>query len=272
LTTVELSAAARGERLSLLRSSKSVGVPTFGAWQCLPSSLSAEILARAGFDWILVDLQHGGAGWGDLLAIIQALELGGAVPLVRVGWNDPMQIMRALDLGASGVIIPMVSTEEDAQRAVAACRYPPTGIRSFGPTRSFYGGASQLGDEALCLAMIETQQGLDNLERIAAVPGLDGLFVGAVDLSLALGCGLTTTPNATVLAAIDQVVAACNRHHLIPGGVALGDGMPERLLSRGMRFLAVGADVAYLDQGARSDAAKAARLRSDGTRANDSGI
>jgi 4-hydroxy-2-oxoheptanedioate aldolase len=260
---VERSAAARSGRLSLLRRSKTVGVPTFGAWQCLPSSLSAEILARAGFDWILVDLQHGGAGWGDLLAIVQALELGGAVPLVRVGWNDPMQIMRALDSGASGVVVPMVSTVEDAQRAVAACRYPPTGIRSFGPTRSFYGGATQLDGEALCLAMIETQQGLDNVERIAAVPGLDGLFVGTVDLSLALGCGLTTVPNETVLAAIDQVVAACNRHHSIPGCVALGDGMPERLLARGMRFLAVGADVGYLDHGARCAAAKATRLRSE---------
>ena len=177
------------ERMSALRQSLQAGSASFGAWQCLPSSLSAEILARSGFDWILIDLQHGGASWSDLLSIVQAVELGGAIPMVRLGWNDPMQVMRALDLGACGVVIPMISTPADARQGAASCRYPPDGIRSFGPTRSFY-TARTLNKAALCLAMIETKEGLESVDAIAATPGIDGLFVGTMDLALSLGCGV----------------------------------------------------------------------------------
>jgi 4-hydroxy-2-oxoheptanedioate aldolase len=243
--------------MSVLRQSLQAGSAAFGAWQCLPSSLSAEILARSGFDWILIDLQHGGASWSDLLSIVQAVELGGAIPMVRLGWNDPMQVMRALDLGACGVVIPMISTPEDARQGAASCRYPPHGMRSFGPTRSFY-SARTLNNAALCLAMIETKEGLDSVDAIAATPGIDGLFVGTMDLALGLGCGLVAGVNGTLLGAIDQVVAACTRHRKIPGGVAVGDGTAEQLLAHGMRFLADGSDIGYLEQGAKRDAQKTA--------------
>lgn len=250
-------APSQTERLYSLRESLQAGSASFGAWQCLPSSLSAEILARSGFDWILIDLQHGGASWSDLLSILQAVELGGALPIVRLGWNDPMQAMRALDLGACGVVIPMISTPDDAQLGVSGCRYPPDGIRSFGPTRSFY-ATRQLNNTGLCLAMIETKEGLDNVDAIAATPGIDGLFVGTMDLALSLGCGLVAGVNETLLAAVDQVVAACVRHEKIPGCVAIGDGTAEQLLAHGMRFLAVGSDIGYLESGAKLDAQRAA--------------
>ena len=160
-------------------------------------------------------------------------------------------------------MIPTISTLEDAQRAAAAARYPPHGMRSFGPVRNYY-SAQQEDSAAACFAMIETRQGLDNLEAIAATPGIDGLFVGPIDLALNLGVEVAAGMSSDMLEALDGVVAACVRHHKVPGCVALGDGIAQRLLSRGMRFLAIGVDVGYLERGARLDARNAALLKKGG--------
>jgi 4-hydroxy-2-oxoheptanedioate aldolase len=252
--------AAGGPRNDALDAIRA-GEPSFGAWQCIPSGLSAEILARAGFDWILIDLQHGGAGWNDLLSLVQAIELGGALPFVRIGWNDSAQIMRALDSGAAGIVVPMVSTAEDARQAAAATRYPPDGIRSFGPTRNFY-DTTRIDQRALCFVMIETEEGLANVDMIAATPGIDGLFVGTIDLALSLGRGLDAGLDSVMLRAIDQVIESCARHGKVPGCVAIAPEAAETLADRGMRFLAIGADIGFLDQGAKREAERAARLKS----------
>ena len=250
--------SARAAALDAIR----LGELSFGVWQCIPSTLSAELLARAGFDWILIDLQHGGAGWGDLLPLVQAIELGGALPFVRVGWNDSAQIMRALDIGAAGVVVPMVSTAEEAKQAAAATRYPPQGIRSFGPTRNFY-DTTHLDQRALCFVMIETAEGLANADVIAATPGIDGLFVGTIDLALSLGQGLGAGLDSVMLAAMDRVVASCALHRKVAGCVAITPNAAETLAARGMRFLAIGADIGFLDQGAKRDAERAARLKAE---------
>ena len=151
----------------------------------------AELGGLAGYDFVCVDLQHGLATEATLLSMFQAARGAGAVPMARLAWNEPWLIMRALDIGAAGVILPLIDNAAEAARAVEACRYPPNGRRSYGPIRAEMTAGSTdpeiLGGDALCFAMIETRDGLDNLDEIAATPGLDGLYIGPSDLSIALG-------------------------------------------------------------------------------------
>jgi 4-hydroxy-2-oxoheptanedioate aldolase len=156
--------------------------PLIGLWASIPSTLTAEATAAAGADYIVVDQQHGAVEPGALLAMLQAIAAGGAPSMVRVAANDPFVIGHALDVGAHGVIVPMVDDGAAAARAVAACRYAPEGVRSFGALR---GGGE--GARPLCLVMIETRAGLEAVDEIAATPGLDGIYIGPSDLSLSLG-------------------------------------------------------------------------------------
>jgi 4-hydroxy-2-oxoheptanedioate aldolase len=166
--------------------------PALNGWLSIGSSYNAEIVAHAGFDSVTVDCQHGMMGWDTALVMLQAISTTRAMPLVRPSANDPAEIMRLLDAGAYGVICPMISTPDDARRFVASCRYPPRGARSFGPSRGLlYGGSDyfvRADGEILTLAMIETAEGLANLDAIVAVPELDGIYVGPNDLAVALGC------------------------------------------------------------------------------------
>lgn len=230
--------------------------PVCGPWVSLPGSLSAELLGGVGFDFVVVDLQHGGVTWDGLVATIQAFELGGTPVLVRVPHNDDASICRALDLGAAGVIVPMVGDDQEARAAAQAARYPPEGIRSFGQLR-----ASMTSETAnrrvLCLVMIETRAGLDNIEAIAATPGIDGVMLGPFDLALALGVAPDVLITPELADAVDQVVAACIRHDLIAAGVPAGDGSPEELLKRGVRLLAAGSDRRFLLAGAEQHVTRA---------------
>ncbi|RAK28381.1 4-hydroxy-2-oxoheptanedioate aldolase [Actinoplanes lutulentus] len=232
------------------------GRPSVGLWAAGPSAASAEILGRSGLDWILVDMQHGSANAADLLPLIQAIELGGSHALVRVPANDASLIMRALDLGAIGVIVPMVSTAAQARAAAEATRYPPAGNRSFGPIRNFY-GLDRAEASTTCLVMIETAEGLANVDEIAATPGVDGLFVGPVDLGLALGAGLRLTAGGVVDEAISQVVEAATRHGIIAGVAGLSPEHAESLLSAGARLVTVGSDLGYVTKGLAGDRERA---------------
>ena len=243
-----------------VRKAMAAGVPTFGTWQTIASSFTAEMLAKQGFDWLLIDTQHGGIAWESLGGIIQGVEVGGVRALVRVGWNDQRLIMRALDLGAAGVIVPMVSTAEDARHAAEAMRYPPAGVRSFGPIRQFY-STDAANSDVVCMVMIETAQALENLDAIAGTPGVDGLFVGPMDLALSLGRPLSMTMPDEVLKAIDKIVAACEKAGIIAGSVSWNSQNAEELLARGVRFLTVGADISYLTNAARQDVEAIGKLR-----------
>jgi 4-hydroxy-2-oxoheptanedioate aldolase len=173
-------------RLNKLKVAAAENRPIINGWLAIPSSYSAEIMGHQGYDAVTVDLQHGMIDFASALAMLQALSATPAVPLVRVADSTPAQIMRVLDAGAYGVICPMVSTPEQARRFVAACRYPPQGIRSFGPARGLlYGGADypqHANREILTLAMIETREGLANIDAILDTEGLDGVFIGPNDL------------------------------------------------------------------------------------------
>src|SRR5205085_7016220 len=164
------------------------------------------------------DLQHGLSDEWTMVSMLQAA--AGSAPLVRPVWNEPGLIMRALDLGAAGVIVPLVGSAAEAARAVEACRYPPHGTRSYGPSRAELvigsSAPSELAAAALCFVMVETRDGLERVEEIAATPGLDGIYIGPSDLSLALG--LTPRVGGPQLEeAIARVREAAHAHGLIAG-------------------------------------------------------
>ncbi|MEE4280517.1 MAG: aldolase/citrate lyase family protein, partial [Pseudomonadales bacterium] len=145
------------------------GEQTIGCWLSLANSYSAESISNLGFDWVCVDLQHGIIDYTDLAQMLPAISTTETTPIVRVPWNEPYEIMKVLDAGAYGVIVPMVNNRSEAEQAVHACRYPPLGNRSFGPIRgALYGGrgyAQEANDQLACIAMIETREGIDNVEE-----------------------------------------------------------------------------------------------------------
>lgn len=166
------------------------GRPAVNAWLSIGSAFTAEIMAEAGYDALTLDLQHGVISFDAAVAMLQAMRASGAAVLARVSWLDPAAIMRALDAGAAGVICPMIDNAEQAARLVAMTRYPPTGMRSYGPTRASVAAGGEYGFEAddhvLTFAMIETAAAYADLDRIVATPGLDGVYVGPADLTIAL--------------------------------------------------------------------------------------
>ena len=180
-------------RANRLRELWNAGKPVINGWCSMPGAFSAELMASMGWDALTIDTQHGVIGYAEMLAMLQAISTTAATPLVRVSWNQPGEIMRALDAGAYGVICPMINDAAECAAFVQACRYPPEGFRSFGPTRAVvYGGADYFAAanrEMLTFAMIETAAGLANVEAIVATPGLDGVYIGPADLSLAIWGG-----------------------------------------------------------------------------------
>ncbi len=170
------------------------GKQTAGAWLQMTSPFSAEIMARAGFDWLIVDMEHAPGDFLNLASQLQAMGETGCVPFVRAPWNDPVAIKRILDTGVMGVLIPYVNTAEEAKNAVAACKYPPEGIRGLaGSPRAAYFGQNSMdylkdaNDEILVIIAVETGEAIDNLDEILAVEGLDGIFVGPMDLATSMG-------------------------------------------------------------------------------------
>lgn len=165
--------------------------PAVNGWIAIPSVLSVEAMASAGWDALTVDMQHGTADYSDLLTILPVIEKSGAAPIVRVPWLDEAAIMRALDAGALGIIAPMINTADDAKRLVSACRYAPMGSRSFGPVRARLAQSGytveRANEQVLPFAMIETREAVENLDDILAVPGLGGIYIGPADLSLSFG-------------------------------------------------------------------------------------
>jgi 4-hydroxy-2-oxoheptanedioate aldolase len=235
-----------------LRSKLESGGPAIGLWASIPSALTAEAAALAGPDYVVVDQQHGAVEPATLMAMLQAIGGAGAAPLVRVARNEPFAIGQALDLGAAGVIVPMVESGEEAAAAVAACRYAPEGIRSFGALRA---GA---GERPLCLVMIETRTGLEHAAEIAATPGLDGIYVGPSDLALSLGLQPTIRlEHPPILEALAVIHAACADSGIVAGVHCLA---AEDVPVQAERFAMVtaGGDALHL-QGALAAAMRIAR-------------
>jgi 4-hydroxy-2-oxoheptanedioate aldolase len=236
------------------------GEPSVGAWLSLGNVHAAELMSNAGFDWLCVDMQHGLISYSDLLRMLPAISTTDTTPLVRVSGNSLPEINKALDAGAMGVIVPLVNTAEQAAAAVSACLYPPDGTRSFGPTRAaLYGGrgyAAEANGQIACIAMIETQEGLDNLDAIVSTAHLAGVYVGPADLALSLGLpprGDNDDPKH--LAAVEKILAACKRHG-VPAGIHTGGlEWSKRRLAMGFDFVTLGADSGFMMQAVSADLA-----------------
>ena len=193
-----------------------------GGWLTLPSSMSAEVMAHCGFDWVCIDLQHGLIDYSEMVQMLQGISSTATVPLVRVPWNEPGIIGKCLDAGALGIIVPMVNSREEASAAVSACRYAPLGARSYGPLRANYYAGSDYFDranhEVICIVMVETHVAVDNVDEIVSTPGVDAVYVGPADLSVTLGLPpAPDQPDQSFTDALDRVIDACHRHDVIPG-------------------------------------------------------
>jgi len=235
------------------------GRTAFGMWATIPGFFGAEILAGSGVDYVCVDQQHGLIGFDAALPMFAAIRGAGAAPITRVTRNDLGLINKSLDGGAVGVIIPLVNTPEDATRAVAACRYPPHGVRSYGPMRAANvigsGAPEDLEREALCFVMIETRQALEQVDEIAATPGLDGIYIGPADLAFSLG--LTPTLEVTEdihIQAVRRIKQACDRHGIVAGIHSPDGEWAKRHAEAGFQLVTVAMDSAMLREATLTEA------------------
>jgi len=237
------------------------GAVAHGAWLSIPSSISAEVVARAGFDYVCVDLQHGLVGYESAVQMLQVAGLGASSPVVRVPWNEPGIIGRMLDAGAMSIIVPMVNSPAEAQAAVAACRYAPAGARSFGPIRAFMQEGARYyataNSEVACIPMIETVQALENLDAILAVPGIDAVYVGPADLSITLGLPPGNNDDRPeFVAALEKIVAASRARGIVPG-IHASAALAARRREMGFRMITVSGDQIALGEASRADLALA---------------
>lgn len=237
------------------------GRTQIGLWSSMPDAYVAEGLAGAGFDWLLFDTEHAPADPITVLPMLQAVNGLGVTPIVRPAWNDPVLIKRFLDIGAQTLLIPFVQSAEEARAAVTAMRFPPHGGRGVaGLTRAtgygrIKGYAQNAHNELCCLVQVETRTALDAIEDIAAVDGVDGIFVGPSDLAASLGHpGDNAHPE--VLSAIDDAIARIQAAGKPAGILAIGEELARRSLAQGAKFVAVGSDMTVLMRGAEALAAK----------------
>jgi len=221
----------------------------YGGWSTIPSPFSVRLLAAAGLDYVVVDLQHGGATEHDLPALTTAIRLAGATPVGRVRHAHPADIGRALDLGCEGVIVPNVNSAAQAREAAGACRYPPAGYRS--------GGGAMTGvGEPFCLIMVESVRAVADLAATLAEDGVDGIYVGPRDLSYSLGCPLD--PDDPVLGrALDQILSACAAAGK-PAGIHASDGTTaRRYRDEGCSLVTVATDALAISRATAAELATA---------------
>lgn len=242
------------------------GGQTVGAWLGINSGYSAEVMANRGFDWLCIDAQHGLIDYPDAVHMLQAISTTNTTPFVRVPWNDPPTIMKMLDAGSYGVVVPLVNNRSEAEAAVAACRYPPDGIRSYGPARaSIYGGTgypSWANDEIACIVMIETAEALDNLDEIMSTPGVDAAYIGPSDLAYALGLEPTGDNNdPRHVETVERIFTTAKRHGVAPGIHTSSVEYATRYLKMGFQMVTLGADGGFMSAKATADLATA---REDG--------
>jgi 4-hydroxy-2-oxoheptanedioate aldolase len=243
-------------RPNALRTLWQSGGAAVNGWLAIANSFSAETMAHQGWDALTIDLQHGVIDYPAMVTMLQAISTTPTVPVVRVPWLEPGILMKALDAGAYGVICPMVNSREEAQRLVAYTHYAPRGTRSFGPIRAtLYGGADyplHANDTIVTFAMIETAAALDKLDDILSVEGLDAIYIGPSDLSLALGCKPAfddLEPKAAE--AVDHILARAKAHGVVAG---IHNGSPEaalRRIAKGFQFVTVSSDARLMAAGAQ---------------------
>jgi 4-hydroxy-2-oxoheptanedioate aldolase len=220
-------------------------------WLSLPTTFSAEVMAHLGWDSLTIDLQHGLIDYQSAVGMLQAIATTSTVPLVRVPWLDPAIIMKVLDAGAYGVICPMINSASEARQFVAACHYPPGGTRSCGPIRaSIYAGPDYVANAnrtIITMAMIETRAGLDNIDSILSVEGLDAIYVGPSDLALALGYEPQLDPTEeAVIKAIEHILDRAQKKGIVAGIHTASTANAQKMIRQGFQFVSVSTDVRLL--------------------------
>lgn len=237
------------------------GKVSIGSWMSMAHPSIAEILAMAGYDWVVIETEHTAIDVSEVLRLIIAIEQRGSIPLVRLAWNDPIQAKAVLDSGAAGIIVPMVNTKIEAELAVKMTKYPPMGFRGVGLARAqgygvdFDEYVNCANADTLLLLQIEHIDAVNNIEEILSVPGIDGTYIGPYDLSMSLGIpGQLNHPD--VINAKNKVLEATLKKGLVAGihcvhsGTAYNDS--KLAIEQGYRFIAIGTDILFLGNSARS--------------------
>jgi 2-keto-3-deoxy-L-rhamnonate aldolase RhmA len=234
------------------------GVPSFGGWIQIGHPAVAELFANAGFDWIAVDCEHTDIGIAEFTSLARGMHGRKAIPMARVRENDTLAIRQVLDGGAQGVIVPLVNSAEDARRAVASAKFPPQGIRGSAFIRAneygvrFREYAESANSDTLVIVMIETKEAVEQIDRIVAVEGVDGTFIGPYDLSASYGIA-GDVANRVMFEARRSVLAGC-RSAGKAAGIHLVTPTQDDIVTatgEGFTFIALGMDTVFLDQGAR---------------------
>tara|TARA_B100000524_G_scaffold209992_1_gene109820 strand:- start:508 stop:1302 length:795 start_codon:yes stop_codon:yes gene_type:complete len=245
-------------RKNKIKEMMKAGKPVINGWCAIPSTASVEAMAHQGWDSLTIDMQHGLIDYSNALPMLQTISTTDVTPLARVNWNEPGQIMKILDAGCYGVVCPMVSNKKEAEKFVQACMYPPNGYRSFGPIRGLiYGGsdyAEHANDEILKLAMIETEESLSKLDEIMSTPGVDGIYIGPADLSLAIGekPGFDRPENTKAYSEILRILEHAKKNNIFAG---IHNGTPEyatKMIEKGFNFVTIASDLRALSAGAKS--------------------
>ncbi len=237
------------------------GKPAIGGFLSIPNGFSAEVMAHTGLDWLCADMQHGCVDYSDVVTMLTAISTTAVTPFVRVPWNEPSMIMKVLDAGAYGVIVPMVSNRGEAERAGAACRYPPVGMRSNGPNRALlYGGADYQKNadrEMACVVMIETAEGIQKMDEIVSTPGVDAVYIGPTDLALALGLPpVMDNDDPLHVATVNKILETCQRHNVVAAIHTAGAKFTQRYIDQGFRMVMLGADRAAMSNYMKAEIAR----------------
>jgi 4-hydroxy-2-oxoheptanedioate aldolase len=240
------------------------GQSQIGLWCTLSSHYSLEVVAGAGFDWLLLDCEHSPNDLESLLTQLQAAAPYPSTPVVRVPWNDTVTIKRVLDIGAQSILVPYVQNVDEARAAVAAVRYPPAGVRGVaGVTRATRFGrikdyAKRAHEETCLLVQLETEGALRHIEAIAAIDGIDGLFIGPADLHASMGY-TGEVANPKVFPLIEDAIRRIRATGKAPGILVGDEALAKRCIDGGSLFTAVGTDTGILARGAEQLAAKYGR-------------
>jgi len=240
-----------------VKQSLAAGQVSYGSWLRLGSPAVAEVMARMGFDFLIIEGEHAAADMAMVQAILQAMNGTDTVPILRVPWNDPVAVKVALDVGVKGIMFPMIRSRREAEDAVRACKFPPEGIRGLGPGRaSLYGLESadylrQANEDLLIYIIIEHDEAVRNIDEIVSVPGIDAAFFGYSDYAASIGLtGQTNHPR--VHEARRAVVAATRRAGVAAAYAAGGVEQARQLVDEGFRLLTIGSDAGFIGEGARS--------------------
>jgi 4-hydroxy-2-oxoheptanedioate aldolase len=240
-----------------LRARLAAGKAAVNGWLAIPSGFSAEVMAQCGWDSITVDLQHGVQDYQTMVQCFQAMDRHPITPLVRVPWNEPGIIGKCLDGGAWGIICPMVNNAAEAKALADACLYPPLGKRSNGPIRAaMYGEASSYqtiaNSEVMVITMIETQQGIDNIDEILSVPGISGIYIGPSDMGLALGMVPSLDREEPIILDIyKRLLASCKKHGKFAGLHNGTAAYAARMIQMGFQFTTIANDSGLMARAAR---------------------